>query len=325
MKDEEMKMKVEHPYAPDVQWRIAVSRNFTAQNVDAVYRELIYPVLCTEGLVLECYYAAEDTSTMDFWINRMNIILEVSDIHILIDIDRTENMDFEFERSQELTRTIAGRTPALSSNFHWEPMTKGVFLPISILVKEGKGRDKFSSRKRMGIIYLPSNENPEDFQKRLREQIGLAKLNRIKFLKLEKMVYRKVASFFGAPVDGVKNTLVEVTKIAEAIADRKMVPDLQPIIELYAHPFELPTTESVQIKVNEHHDWLIKLRQGKLTPPDSLRDTYSMVREHYRQSFAEIFGKEFAESRFGKVITIFASILATIKVRRVVRKRRQKV
>lgn len=311
---------MEHPYAPDAQWRIAVSRNFTSQKVDLIYGELIYPVLCTEGLVLECYYAAEDTSMKDFWINRMNIILEISDIHILIDIDKTANMDFEFERSLSL-KAKSGETPALKSNFQWEPRTtRLVFIPISILVKEGKRRDKFSSRKKVGITYLLPNESPEYFQKRLREQIDLAKLKRIRLLELAEKRYHKLSSFFGTPIDGAKRTLIKATKIAEAIVDRNKVSDLQSIIELDAHPTELPPTEAAQIKLNEHHVWLIKLKQGKLIVPDSLRDTYYIVKEHYQKFFTEILSEEFVESKGGKVFVVLASVLATIKVR-IIRKR----
>jgi len=38
-------MLVVHPYAPDIQWRIAVSRRFHDREAEAFYFDVVFPVL----------------------------------------------------------------------------------------------------------------------------------------------------------------------------------------------------------------------------------------------------------------------------------------
>lgn len=55
---------------------------------------------------MECCFAADDAAAAEeFWVSRMNLILELSDILLLLDVERSANVDFEFHISQSISRT----------------------------------------------------------------------------------------------------------------------------------------------------------------------------------------------------------------------------
>src|SRR5438132_1640466 len=125
-------MECAYPYYPAADWRFAVSRRFNHPYVDSIYHDLILPSLNAEGLVLECSYASDRTADEDFWMNRIDLILAIADFHVLIDIDRNHNVDFEFERAESISRHR--ESTALSRNLNSSPLIrKFVLRPITIL------------------------------------------------------------------------------------------------------------------------------------------------------------------------------------------------
>lgn len=77
----------------------AVSRRFNNPESDALFFERIDPVLKAHAVVLNCSFASDDRNDLDFWMNRMNIILDLADIHLLLDVDRSANTFYELQAS----------------------------------------------------------------------------------------------------------------------------------------------------------------------------------------------------------------------------------
>lgn len=169
-------MSIEHPYAPDIEWRFAVSRRFTSPYVNDLYREYIHPVLLTEGMVLECYYAADTPESENYWVNRMNLILELTDIHILIDIEPTTFTVYEIEKSVRARRlqmrtTLVRNFGERISNYH-----KLLGAPQIIIVKESEDHRPSSQSRRTTTVYLSKGVSPEDFRQHLKNEIDAVTL-----------------------------------------------------------------------------------------------------------------------------------------------------
>jgi hypothetical protein len=77
----------------------AVSRRFNNPKVDELYALHIEPVLQRYGIILTCDFASEDAANVDYWMNRMNVVLDLADIHIILDLNRSANTFYEFEFS----------------------------------------------------------------------------------------------------------------------------------------------------------------------------------------------------------------------------------
>ncbi len=211
-------------YHPDAEWRIAVSRRFNYPPVDDLYRLSILPIIETEGIVLECSFAAESTENRDFWTNRFGIILEISDIHILIDIERSANMEFEFRRSQQIARN--GLTPSLANNFGWGFESAQVFIrPIRIYIKKGN-RYSYSIGSRKRVINISDNDSYEDVSSRLKKAICWAKKVRLFNLRCAEILYERPITFLGIHKKEIKPTLIGMTNLAKEFVIGNNVDDL---------------------------------------------------------------------------------------------------
>jgi hypothetical protein len=168
-------MSVEHPITPEIQWRIAISRRFTSSYVQKIYEEVIYPVISEEDLVLECYYAEEMPDSQDYWVHRMNLILELADIYILIDIEPTVYTKAEIRKAWLEKNSVL--RPALS-RFLGAPyyiIARDLYKQQLIIIKESKDKPYASEKARHSIIYFSPNQDFADFQKLLKQQIQRAK------------------------------------------------------------------------------------------------------------------------------------------------------
>src|ERR1700681_2551925 len=68
---------------------IAVSRRFNHRDVDELFAQRIEPVLVRFGTVLRCDFASDSADDLDYWMNRMNVVLDLADVHVFIDVDRS--------------------------------------------------------------------------------------------------------------------------------------------------------------------------------------------------------------------------------------------
>jgi tetratricopeptide (TPR) repeat protein len=302
-------MEFAYPYYPAADWRFAVSRRFNHPYVDSIYDDLILPSLNAEGLVLECSYASDRTADEDFWMNRMDLILAIADFHVLIDIDRNHNVDFEFERAEFIYRH---REPtALARNLNWTPIIRRfVTRPITILIREGVGRDRRSARKRRTVLFLPDTASPEDFIKRLKAEIRWAKSRRLKGLERARNLFEKKIRFFGITSGELEFTLVKMTEIAKSINSDQLTETLSSIAE------EIQDKErtSRQI-VNENLELRVRMKTGEAEIPSGFGETYQLLFDQTNKNFASIFSQELADGTFLRRAAQIGALYATFKVR----------
>lgn len=90
-----------------------ISRRFQVPEVDELTRSIIEPILLEHGLPLTCFYASNNAENPDHWVNRMGFIFDLSDAHVVIDIDRSGNTLYEYEASNLANFSME------SSFFHW--------------------------------------------------------------------------------------------------------------------------------------------------------------------------------------------------------------
>ena len=78
-----------------------------------MYANRVAPVLNERGLVLTCDFASDAADDLDYWMNRMNVVLDLADVHVLIDIDRSPNTFYELIASNLSCRWSSGRVADL--------------------------------------------------------------------------------------------------------------------------------------------------------------------------------------------------------------------
>ncbi len=77
----------------------AVSRRFGIQEVDDLFEQSIEPGLNQAGHYLICSNAPMDLDSIENWIPRMALMLDVADVHIIMDFEHSENTIYENEAS----------------------------------------------------------------------------------------------------------------------------------------------------------------------------------------------------------------------------------
>ena len=303
-------MERAYPYYPAADWRFAVSRRFNHPYVDSIYHDLLLPTLNTEGLVLECLYASDRTADEDFWINRMDLILTIADFHVLIDIDRNHNVDFEFERAESIFRHRDSK--ALTRNLNWSPLTrKYVLRPITILIKGGEGRDRRFARKRKTVLFLPDTASREVFIERLRAEISWSKSVRLKGLERARNLFEKKVRFFGLNADELEFTLVKMTEIARSVKSDQLNETLSSIAE------EIQEKERTRRQiVNENLELRVRMKSGEAEIPSGFRDTYLLLFDQTNKNFASIFSQELADGTFLRRAAQIGALIGTFKVRK---------
>jgi hypothetical protein len=311
-------MELTYPYYPRADWRFAVSRRFNLPHVDALYSQCILPALEGEGLILECWYASEQTKDLNFWMNRMSLMLELADIHILVDVDKSANVQFEFDRSRCLFRRP--QASSLVTNFNWSPMTERTIIrPVVIVIERGVGRDWRSPRRRKAVLHLADEASPADFVKRLRAEIVWAKTQRLKRLNKVKDIYEKKVRLMGLASSDLEFSLVKMTELAERMINNESVDNL-----LYvSHEAESREKTAYQV-LNESFDWHVRLKKGEIILPHKFGDTYAVLRDRYRKGVASFTSPQFANYRIVKWLTSVGALSMAIKIRRSRKHKRRK-
>ena len=115
---------------------IAVSRRFHRPETDELYAGTIEPVLMRYGTVLRCDFASDAVGDVNFWMNRMNIILDIADVHVFVDFDRSANTFYELYSSN--MSCLYGPGVAMLWNFGVSPPVRET--PNQIIVyRSGDG------------------------------------------------------------------------------------------------------------------------------------------------------------------------------------------
>ncbi|HSF40460.1 MAG TPA: hypothetical protein VLT87_11755 [Thermoanaerobaculia bacterium] len=255
----------------------------------------------------------------------MLTILELADIHVLIDIDRSENMEFEFERSRRLARGYNNPT-ALSSTFGINLLSTFLFRPVQILVTSGSGKAKFVRRKRMGIVYLPRDGNWDRFDGDFEIVLTAAKHCRLQHLQQTADWISQSASFFvgtsDAPRNEVEIALVRFTEMAKLMAVGKSVDAIEPVALELAKESEI-LKEGLVAAQNAQRAWRVKLEKGEIEIPAKFWVRYRLLIQR-TQGLLGNFNSPGLLSKCLRLAFNSAAFLYAAKLGRIRRKQRKK-
>jgi hypothetical protein len=319
-------MLVVHPYAPDIQWRIAVSRRFHDREAEAFYFDVVFPVLSEEGMVLECSYAADEPSYPDYWTNRMKVILELSDIHVLLDVNPSANTGFEFQMSRSYAQRAGANAVRLS--FNWEPhLDKSLVAPVSLTITKGHGDDTFSENTRLGVVHI-DDDGVEGFQRRLRTELARAEECRTKALRrtlphdadgpsrrapgsseatreLRKMMALCRLLEGKQNIDQIRAALPKdlqssISPLADVLFPKKLRTGVAPLRELGL------------IGANEIDQWTVRVREGTVTVRGRLWPCFRESKTAAIERFEQLLHAEKKTGWFGRTILGTFVLLAVI-------------
>ena len=298
-----------YPFSPNAKWKFAVSRRFNEPLVDSLYDSFVLPVLETEGLIMECSHASEVAADHDYWINRMDIIFELADIHVLIDVNTSQSVEFEIERSNSIARNR--RFLALTNNFGWAFTCNNLLLSsFRIFIRHGLGRDSHSRIARKIVLHIHPDSTPEEFSSRLKAGIHWAKWQRLKRLKRFINFFEKRIRLFGLASKELEFALTKMTELAGRIRNNEAVNDL------VAHADDSELENQGQLILNKTFEWRLKLKSGELKIPDSFYDTQLLLREHYLESLSLMVHPKFAANRIVRCVAFFGALVEAIKIHR---------
>jgi hypothetical protein len=272
-------MGLPHPFAPEIEWRIAVARRFHIPAVDSLYREIVQPVLDDEGIALECSYAADEPEYPDYWANRMTLILELADIHVLLDIEPNANTLWEFQLSESYAKSAGAN--ALSLSFGWRPRLPESLTPISLRIRSESGEDSFSCHDRRGLVHVGESDRANDFPERLKNQLALAKQCRAELIRQAAGMSR--ANNSGDPArssqvraefqrmmvlfSNLKNEHTNVDQIRDLIP-RDVAISVSPLADRLAPPDLrerfIPVREATLLLSNSMNQWFIDVRANRV-------------------------------------------------------------
>jgi hypothetical protein len=296
---------VEHYFAPTVDWTIAVSRRFHGERAVLLYEGAVLPVLKTHGAVLECQYASDDRQSPDYWIRRINTILAVTDIHVLLDLDRSGYVDYEFDTSEHLARRRRAVVPVTLPN--WQPEgAVAILRPRRILITDTNRRDSYSRRKRTFTIGI-EGANVEQLQRRLDSAICDAKRRRTNYLRRVLRVLRLLPKVVTESQPKPLAVAEDAYRVALALADGHRVPELANVLELTSPANEAnPLFSVVKELVADGNDWHLGLRTGAIAVPSRFRDRWVFMAAFFRKQFMKLLGEEIDERR---AFRLFMSLL----------------
>jgi hypothetical protein len=310
---------MEHYFAPSVDWTVAVSRRFHGDGAVLLYERAILPILQQHGIVLECSYASDDRESPDYWVRRINVILEISDIHILLDIDRSGYVDYEFDVSQSLA--IRARATTTQTVLNWAPEgTVAVLRPKRILITDQHGRDTYSRRKRTFTLGI-RGASVGDVQARLGRALLNVKQRRTRYLRwglrLQTLLPRSIRDSQPMPLAVAEDAY----RVALALSEGRPIPGLEE--ELHAterRVQEKHQLHSVAAQIaDDFSDFHLARRTGRVVVPERFRDRYAFLRAFYSEQFGKLVSDEGLESRGFRAILMFlafAGALSRIGFRR---------
>ncbi|MCS5693975.1 pentapeptide repeat-containing protein [Cyanobium sp. FGCU-6] len=278
-----MNEQLAYPCTPRAEWRIALSRRFNDPWHDRLYSHVLKPVLDEAGILLECKWAKNTTRSVDYWMNKMGIILEVSDIHVIVDIDRSAAVDFEINRS----RLISGKhyTPSLSSTFpkHRISVSGGfgaygtfIFAPLRIRIREGS-KKQHQEYPNTYVLYINRDYSIQDAVRRLSSVICAAKKARLIRLNL-------ISHAIVCPI------VMELTSLARAIERGKSVPNIENDIFDVAFR-ETLAEEVIPLLLNRVRKFWVEVKLGQTTRPSTFRGVVRMMHRHVEYAVFSIAGK----------------------------------
>jgi hypothetical protein len=303
---------MEHYFAPSVGWTVAVSRRFHGDGAVLLYERSILPILRQHGTVLECSYASDDRESPDYWVRRINVILEVADIHVLLDIDRSGYVDYEFDISQRLA--IRSRATQTQTLLNWAPEAGVAILhPKRILITDRHGRETYSRPKRTFTLGIRGS-SVGDVQARLDRALLNVKRRRTRYLRwglrLQAFLPRSIRDSQPVPLAVAEDAY----RVALALSEGRPIPELER--ELHAterrveekHPLHVVAAQ-VGDDISDFH---LARRTGRVVVPVRFRDRYAFIRAFYSKQLGRLFGDDALESRGFRAILMFVAFAGAL-------------
>lgn len=169
---------MEKPVRPCI---FAVSRRFNVPAIESLNKDLIEPILELYGIPLTCTYASDDPDHPDHWVGRMGMIFDLSDVHVIVDIERSGNTLYEFESSNMVNHS----SQRLFLNWFLGLQCSQQLQIFRVIVHDQEGRYAarspsyypdplrrlFSRFRGSTILVRYDRTNPSDFQSSFREAI----------------------------------------------------------------------------------------------------------------------------------------------------------
>jgi hypothetical protein len=168
-----------YPIEPKAIWRIAVSRRFSDPELSRYYDQHILPVLSREGLVMEASSASDTPGDINFWLRRMSLILEISDLHVFVDLRVSPSMWLEERKSHQVRKF--GQPSTIITYLNWSFFDFRLFYRASaISIARLMRIVPLFPLGTHGLAYIGTNS----FQRRLRRSIEWAQWRRAVKLRL---------------------------------------------------------------------------------------------------------------------------------------------
>jgi hypothetical protein len=112
---------------------IAISHRFKQPSVLELYEHRVKPVLTQFGKVISCDHASNTAGDLDYWMNRMNVVLDLADIHVFVDVDRSANTFYEWYSSN----LSCQYGPGVSLEWHFGITPPIIERPLQIIIYTG--------------------------------------------------------------------------------------------------------------------------------------------------------------------------------------------
>lgn len=271
-----------HPIAPDCEWVIAVSRRFNLTTVDEVYNTVVLPVLSQHGIVLECRFASDVAEDVDYWVTRMNVILEIADIHIIM--EHQPSFSTLHEQVHSAIRRKSGSSITLKTLFGYDSsIVKIDPKPFAIHLVESPSRDKFRFNYNLASMHLPLEGNHEDFKRKLNSILTRAKQSKIfgiepsnneVFLKMSNSEYESI-------MEKASKAYSLRHEIAKALASEESTSEY---IELIKIIHSEKSEQNRLVKLNKFEEYKLRIRAGEKVIPLSFRETFEIHASYLKES-----------------------------------------
>ena len=227
----------------------------------------------------------------------MSIIFEISEIHLLADIDRNGSLEWEFRRSKLIARS--GRTPTLSSRYEWGRTPRGACLPVRVFIRIGRHKDTSSIRRRECIVYYHDSSDPS-FQTRLSEKLGWAKIQAERTMSMAIKWAAKKNTVFSFMGDELRRTVVTMTEMARSIAEDNNMDAALQLAERFAKK-DLDDGERLRL-TNERELWYRDVYAGRISLPTSFWERQRILAEHFETAMADELDIRLARSLFMRAL-----------------------
>lgn len=241
-----------HPYTNTEGWTIVVSRRFNIPVLEEQYQTQILPILQREGIVMECCFAEEEAKSLDFWINRMLIMFEIADIHILIEHEPSQATLIE----QFLSDLIAyqGRKIATFYTFGEETQFTPIRpSPFIVKIKDYRCKSGFYpyTYGREAQLFLPLGSSNSEFSYELKHYFDEIKRRIIWMISISR--WSKVYK-----TQEVREIYEERRKLAELFSRRIKANDYGNMLDTVQKIDNMQLRHNVQTAQNELFETILK-------------------------------------------------------------------